>query len=62
MIENTTQQEICSIVGLQRDFFAKGETLDIATRLQALKALKAGILCTVERLSITCKSHQYRLS
>lgn len=44
MIENTTQQEICSIVGLQRDFFAKGETLDIATRLQALKALKAGIL------------------
>ena len=44
MIENTTQQEICSIVGLQREFFAKGETLDIATRLQALKALKAGIL------------------
>ena len=44
MIENTTQQEICSIVGLQCEFFAKGETLDIATRLQALKALKAGIL------------------
>jgi hypothetical protein len=44
MIENTTQQEICSIDGLQREFFAKGETLDIGTRLQALKALKAGIL------------------
>ena len=43
MIENTSKQEIGRIVGLQRDFFAGGETLDLDYRLRALKALKAGI-------------------
>lgn len=39
-IENSSKQEIKAIVEAQRSFFRKGETLDAAFRLQALRALK----------------------
>ncbi len=44
MIQNTSPQEISRIVRLQREFFGKGDTLQIDYRLQALKALKKAIL------------------
>lgn len=44
MIQNTSPQEISRIVRLQREFFAKGDTLDVNYRLRALKALKKAIL------------------
>ena len=42
-MENTTTERIVEIVAAQKEFFRSGETLDIADRLSALRALKAAL-------------------
>ena len=53
-IENSSKQEIKTIIEAQKVFFRRGETLDLDFRLQALRALKTAILkwekCIAEAL------------
>ena len=50
-IENTSTQEIKTILESQRRFFQKGETLDLGFRLEMLRALKSAIKTWEEHIA-----------